>query len=194
MLRLAAKSASIVMTVITTQETRETHMDGIALRAMQAPIKERYKSTPEAALVTLKAKGTLDDAGIACKVETGRALAVAGLHPATGGSGLELCSGDMLLEALVACAGVTLKAVATALDIPLKSGVVSAEGEIDFRGTLGVAKDAPVGFAGIRLSFDVDTDAPQEKLDQLLKLTERYCVVYQTIKNGPPVEVALYRV
>jgi uncharacterized OsmC-like protein len=161
---------------------------------MQAPIKERYMSTPEAALVTLKAKGKLDDASIACKVETGRALAVAGLHPATGGSGLELCSGDMLLEALVACAGVTLKAVATALDIPLKSGVVSAEGDIDFRGTLGVAKDAPVGFASIRLSFDVDTDAPQEKLDQLLKLTERYCVVYQTIKNGPPVEVALYRV
>ncbi len=169
-------------------------MDGIALRAMQAPIKERYKSTPEAALVTLKAKGTLDDAGVACKVETGHALAVAGLHPATGGSGLELCSGDMLLEALVACAGVTLKAVATALDIPLRSGVVSAEGDIDFRGTLGVAKDAPVGFASIRLSFDVDTDAPEEKLDQLLKLTERYCVVYQTIKSGPPVEVALYRV
>jgi uncharacterized OsmC-like protein len=172
----------------------ETHMDGIALRAMQAPIKERYKSQPEAALVTLKARGTLDDASIACKVETGRALAVAGLHPATGGSGLELCSGDMLLEALVACAGVTLKAVATALDIALKSGVVSAEGDLDFRGTLGVAKDAPVGFAAIRLSFDVDTDAPQEKLDQLLKLTERYCVVYQTIKNGPPVDVAMHRV
>jgi uncharacterized OsmC-like protein len=169
-------------------------MDGIALRAMQAPIKERYKNAPEAALVTLKARGTLDDTNIACKVETGRALAVAGLHPATGGSGLELCSGDMLLEALVACAGVTLKAVATALDIPLKSGVVSAEGDLDFRGTLGVAKDAPVGFAHIRLSFDVETDAPQEKLDQLLKLTERYCVVYQTIKSGPPVEVAMYRV
>jgi uncharacterized OsmC-like protein len=169
-------------------------MDGTALRAMPAPIKERYKSTPEAALVTLRAKGTLDDAGIACKVETGRALAVAGLHPATGGSGLELCSGDMLLEALVACAGVTLKAVATALDIPLKSGAVSAEGDLDFRGTLGVAKDAPVGFASIRLSFDIDTDAPQEKLDQLLKLTERYCVVYQTIKSGPPVAVALHRV
>ena len=139
----------------------------------------------------MKAKGTLDDTHIACKVETGRALAVAGLHPATGGSGLELCSGDMLLEALVACAGVTLKAVATALDIPLKSGKVSAEGDLDFRGTLGVAKDAPVGFAQIRLRFDVDTDAPQDKLDQLLKLTERYCVVYQTIKSGPPVEVKL---
>jgi uncharacterized OsmC-like protein len=169
-------------------------MDGIALRAMQAPIKERYKSTPEAALVTLKARGAFDGAGISCKVETGRALAVAGLHPATGGSGGELCSGDMLLEALVACAGVTLKAVATALDIPLKSGAVSAEGDIDFRGTLGVAKDAPVGFAAIRLSFEVEADAPLEKLDQLLKLTERYCVVYQTIKNGPPVEVAMYRV
>jgi len=169
-------------------------MDGIALRAMQAPIKERYKSTPEAAMITLKAKGTLDDANIACKVETGRALAVAGLHPATGGSGLELCSGDMLLEALVACAGVTLKAVATALDIPLMRGVVSAEGDLDFRGTLGVAKEAPVGFAHIRLSFDVETDAPQEKLDQLLKLTERYCVVYQTIRSGPPVDVTMHRV
>jgi uncharacterized OsmC-like protein len=169
-------------------------MDGIALRAMQAPIKERYKAQPEAALITLKAKGTLDEANIACKVETGRALAVAGLHPATGGSGLELCSGDMLLEALVACAGVTLKAVATALDIPLKSGVVFAEGDLDFRGTLGVAKDAPVGFASIRLSFEVDTDAPLDKLEQLLKLTERYCVVYQTIKSGPPVEVSMLRV
>jgi uncharacterized OsmC-like protein len=169
-------------------------MDGNALRAMQAPIKERYRNTPEAARITLKAKGMLDDTSIACKVETGRALAVAGLHPASGGSGLELCSGDMLLEALVACAGVTLKAVATALDIALASGVVSAEGDLDFRGTLGVAKDAPVGFAQIRLSFHVETDAPQEKLDQLLKLTERYCVVYQTIKSGPPVDVALTRV
>src|SRR6202012_5876143 len=169
-------------------------MDAAGLRAMQAPIKERYKANPKAGLVTLKAKGALDDTNIACKVETGRALAVAGLHPATGGSGMELCSGDMLLEALVACAGVTLKAVATALEIPLKSGAVSAEGDLDFRGTLGVAKDAPVGFAAIRLRFDVETDAPQEKLDQLLKLTERYCVVYQTIKNGPPVAVAMERV
>jgi len=168
-------------------------MDATALRAMQAPIKERYKNEPAAALITLKARGTLDDANIACKVETGRTLAVAGLHPATGGTGLELCSGDMLLEALVACAGVTLKAVATALDIPLKSGSVSAEGDLDFRGTLGVAKDAPVGFARIRLSFDVETDAPQDKLDQLLRLTERYCVVYQTIRNGPPVDVCLRR-
>ncbi len=164
-------------------------MDSAGLRALQAPIKDRYKADPKAGLITLKAKGALDDSNIACKVETGRALAVAGLHPATGGSGLELCSGDMLLEALVACAGVTLKAVATALDIPLRSGTVAAEGDLDFRGTLGVAKDAPVGFAQIRLRFDLDTDAPQDKLDQLLKLTERYCVVYQTIRNGPPVEI-----
>src|SRR6201995_5561418 len=168
-------------------------MDAQALRAMQAPIKDRYKADAQAALITLKAHGTLDDSNIACKVETGRALAVAGLHPATGGSGLELCSGDMLVEALVACAGVTLKAVATAIDVPLKSGAVSAEGDLDFRGTLGVAKDAPVGFAQIRLRFDVDTDAGQDKLDQLLKLTERYCVVYQTIRNGPPVEVGMTR-
>jgi uncharacterized OsmC-like protein len=168
-------------------------MDAAALRALQAPIKGQYKTDPKAAFITLKAKGTLDDGTIACKVETGRALAVAGLHPATGGSGLELCSGDMLLEALVACAGVTLKAVATALDIPLRSVKVLAEGDLDFRGTLGVAKDAPVGFAEIRLRFDIDTDAPQEKLDQLLKLTERYCVVYQTIKSGPPVKLTLGR-
>jgi uncharacterized OsmC-like protein len=168
-------------------------MDATALRELQAPLKDKYRSEPKTALITLKARGTLDDAHIACKVETGRALAVAGLHPATGGSGLELCSGDMLLEALVACAGVTLKAVATAIDVPLKSGTVSAEGDLDFRGTLGVAKDAPVGFAQIRLRFDLDTDAPQDKLDQLLKLTERYCVVYQTIRNGPPVEIKLQR-
>jgi uncharacterized OsmC-like protein len=168
-------------------------MDAAGLRALQAPIKERYKSDPNAAAITLKAKGSLDDSNIACKVETGRALAVAGLHPATGGSGFELCSGDMLLEALVACAGVTLKAVATAIDVPLRSGTISAEGDLDFRGTLGVAKEAPVGFVQIRLRFNLDTDAPQEKLDQLLKLTERYCVVYQTIRNGPPVEIELAR-
>lgn len=168
-------------------------MDANGLRALQAPIKERYKNDPKAAYITLKASGHLDDAKIACKVETGRALAVAGLHPATGGSGLELCSGDMLLEALVACAGVTMKAVATALDIPLKSASVSAEGDLDFRGTLGVTKDAPVGFAQIRLRFDLDTDAPQDKLDQLLKLTERYCVVYQTIRSGPPVAISMNR-
>jgi uncharacterized OsmC-like protein len=169
-------------------------MDAAELRAMQAPIKEKYKTDARAAFITLKAKGSIDESSIACKVETGRALAVAGLHPATGGSGMELCSGDMLLEALVACAGVTLKAVSTALGIDLKAGHVSAEGDLDFRGTLGVDKEAPVGFAEIRLKFDVDTDEPQEKLDQLLKLTERYCVVYQTIKSGPPVAVTMARV
>ena len=168
-------------------------MDATTLRAMQAPLKDRYKSDPKSAFITLRAQGTLDDAHIACKVETGRALAVAGLHPATGGSGLELCSGDMLLEALVACAGVTLKAVATALDIPLKTAKVSAEGDLDFRGTLGVDRAAPVGFAQIRLRFDVETDAAQDKLDQLLRLTERYCVVYQTLKSGPPIDVKLAR-
>ena len=166
-------------------------MDATELRAMQAPIKDRYKSDPGAALITLKAKGSLDDQSIACKVETGRALAVAGLHPATGGSGMELCSGDMLLEALVACAGVTLKAVATAIDIPLKSGTVSAEGDLDFRGTLGVDKEAPVGFRDIRLFFDLDTDADAEQRATLKKLTERYCVIYQTLKRPPPVETAL---
>jgi uncharacterized OsmC-like protein len=168
-------------------------MDATALRAMQAPLKDKYRETPDAAVITLKAQGTLDDQHIACKVETGRALAVAGLHPATGGTGAELCSGDMLLEALVACAGVTLKAVATALEIPLRSGSVKAEGDLDFRGTLGVDKTAPVGFREIRLSFEVDTDAPQEKIDQLLKLTERYCVVFQTLNNKPSLNVAINR-
>jgi uncharacterized OsmC-like protein len=169
-------------------------MDAAQLRAMQAPIKERYRNDPTSGLITLKAKGSTDSEGIACKLETGRAIAMAGLHPATGGSGLELCSGDMLLEALVACAGVTLKSVATALEVPLKEGRVSAEGDLDFRGTLGVDKEAPVGFAEIRLRFDVDTDAPQDKLDLLLKITERYCVVYQTIKNGPRMSVEMHRV
>ena len=168
-------------------------MDAAALRALQGPVKERYKSDASSAFITLKARGTLDDAHIACKVETGRALAVAGLHPATGGSGLELCSGDMLLEALVACAGVTLKAVSTALDIPLQSAAVTAEGDIDFRGTLGVAKDAPVGFAQIRLAFQVATDAPDDKLARLLALTERYCVVYQTLKGGLPIDTRMVR-
>ncbi len=169
-------------------------MDAATLRATQAPIKERYKSDPDAAFITLKAKGSIDSDGIACKVETGRQIAMAGLHPATGGSGLELCSGDMLLEALVACAGVTLKSVATAVEVPLRSGAVIAEGDLDFRGTLGIDKEAPVGFAEIRLRFDVDTDASQDKLDLLLKLTERYCVVYQTIKNGPKVSVSMQRI
>ena len=168
-------------------------MDATALRALQAPIKDRYKTDPDAAVILLKARGRIDDQAIACKVETGRALATAGLHPASGGSGLELCSGDMLLEALVACAGVTLKAVATALEIGLDDAVVSAEGDLDFRGTLGVDKEAPVGFRAIRVTFEVKTDAPEEKLASLLKLTERYCVVYQTIKGGTPVSVDLKR-
>jgi uncharacterized OsmC-like protein len=169
-------------------------MDAATLRATQAPIKDRYRIDPKSAVITLTARGSIENEGIACKVETGRAMAVAGLHPGTGGSGLELCSGDMLLEALVACAGVTLKSVATAIEIPLKTGNVIAEGDLDFRGTLGIDKETPVGFAEIRLRFDVGTDAPQEKLDLLLKLTERYCVVYQTIKNGPKVSVSMHRV
>ncbi len=168
-------------------------MNADDLRALQAPIKDRYRAEPEAARVTLKARGELDSASIACKVETGRALAAAGLHPATGGSGLELCSGDMLLEALVACAGVTLKAVATALGVALRSGQVLAEGDLDFRGTLGVAKEAPVGFTDIRLTFELDTDAPEEQLDSLLKLTERYCVVLQTLKRPPAIEAKITR-
>ena len=166
-------------------------MDAAELRALQGPIKERYKSDPAAAVITLKAEGSLESEGLTCKVETGRALAVAGLHPASGGSGLELCSGDMLLEALVACAGVTLKSVATAIEVPIRSGVVIAEGDLDFRGTLGVDKEAPVGFAEMRLRFEIATDAPKDKLDLLLKLTERYCVVYQTIRNGPQVSVSM---
>jgi uncharacterized OsmC-like protein len=169
-------------------------MDADALRALQAPLKNKYRETPDSAVITLKAKGSLDDTSIACKVETGRALAVAGLHPATGGSGAELCSGDMLLEALVACAGVTVKAVATALEIPLKAGTVSAEGDLDFRGTLGVDKEAPVGFRSIRLSFEVDAgDTPQERLDQLMKLTERYCVVFQSLNTRPELTATLTR-
>ncbi|MEH3145650.1 MAG: OsmC family protein [Methylobacterium frigidaeris] len=168
-------------------------MDATELRALQAPIKDRYRAEPEAAVVTLRAQGSLDDTAIACKVETGRALAVAGLHPASGGSGAELCSGDMLLEALVACAGVTLKAVATALGIALRKGTVTAEGDLDFRGTLGVDKEAPVGFRAIRLGFAVDTDAPQDKIDQLLKLTERYCVVFQTLNHRPVLDVTVTR-
>jgi uncharacterized OsmC-like protein len=168
-------------------------MDSEALRKMQAPLKEHYRADPDAAIITLKARGELDSASIACKVETGRALAVAGLHPATGGSGLELCSGDMLLEALVACAGVTLKAVATALDIELKSGTVSAEGDLDFRGTLGVEKTAPVGFRDIRLAFDIQSDAPQDKIDTLLKLTERYCVVLQTLSKPAAITTSVSR-
>jgi uncharacterized OsmC-like protein len=162
-------------------------------RAIQAPLKDRYRAEPQAPRITLKASGALDSAAIACKVETGRAIAAAGLHPATGGSGAELCSGDMLLEALVACAGVTLKVVATAVGLELRSGRVLAEGDLDFRGTLGVAKDAPVGFTDIRLTFELETDAPQDQLDALLKLTERYCVVLQTLKRPPSIETKLLR-
>ena len=152
------------------------------LRELQAPIKARYRDTPEAAVITLHAKGEIGQENLACRVETGRALVEAGLHPASGGSGLQACSGDMLLEALAACAGVTLSAVATALQIDVRKGTVAVEGDLDFRGTLGVAKDAPVGFRAIRLRFDLDTDATDEQLASLLKLTERYCVVLQTLR------------
>ena len=165
-------------------------MDAEQLRTLQAPLKQRYRDQPEAALITLSATGTLDTASVSCKVDTGRALVQAGLHPATGGTGLEICSGDMLLEALVACAGVTLRAVATALDIPVRSGRVSAEGDLDFRGTLGVSKEVPVGFGKIRLHFDLDTEATAEQLATLLRLTERYCVVLQTLRTPPDLSVA----
>jgi uncharacterized OsmC-like protein len=161
-------------------------MNAEQLKAMQAPIKAKYKENPTAAVVTLRAQGRIAE-GIACRVETGKALVEAGLHPATGGSGAQACSGDMLLEALVACAGVTLRAVATAIGVNLKDAKVIAEGDLDFRGTLGVAKDAPVGFRAIRLRFDLDTDAPEEQKKKLIELTERYCVVLQTIRNAPPV-------
>jgi uncharacterized OsmC-like protein len=166
-------------------------VDADTLRATQAPLKQQYRDEPGSAVITLAAEGDIDGAGIACKVATGRALVTAGLHPATGGSGLEACSGDVLLEALVACAGVTLKAVATAIGVELASARVRAEGDLDFRGTLGVDRDAPVGFSDIRLTFDVVSAAPQEQLDQLLKLTERYCVVLQTLRGAPPVTAAL---
>ena len=168
-------------------------MNADELKALQAPLKDKYKEAPESALITLRADGDLDGEGITCKVSTARAVVEAGLHPATGGDGLSLCSGDMLLEALAACAGVTLKAVATAIGLPLRSGSVHAEGDLDFRGTLGVAKDAPVGFREIRLRFRLDTDAGDEQLATLLKLTERYCVVYQTLRGGPAMTVGIDR-
>ena len=157
------------------------------LRALQAPLKVTYRDTPQEAMITLSAQGTLDGEGIACSVNTGKALVEAGLHPATGGDGTQACSGDMLLEALVACAGVTLQAVATALEIEVRGGSVIAEGDLDFRGTLGVDKEAPVGFKDIRLAFDLDTNADEDKLATLLKLTERYCVIYQTLSNPPTI-------
>lgn len=168
-------------------------MNAEDLRAMQAPLKSRYKETPDAALITLKAEGDLDSQEIACSVETGKALVKAGLHPATGGDGSFACSGDMLLQALAACAGVTLKAVATALGIELKSGKVRCEGDLDFRGTLGVDKTAPVGFREIRLAFDIATDADKDAVAKLIQLTERYCVVFQTIKVSPAVSVQVNR-
>src|SRR3982750_1416038 len=159
-------------------------MNADELKSRQAPIKERYREEPARARITLRAEGRMSE-GIACRIETGKALVEAGLHPATGGDGLSACSGDMLLEALAACAGVTLGAVATALDIPVRDGQVIAEGDLDFRGTLGVSKEAPVGFQAIRLRFVLDTDASQEQLATLLRLTERYCVVYQTLRSAP---------
>ena len=159
------------------------------LRAIQTPLKERYKAQPGAALITLRAQGRLGE-GVTCSLQTGKALATAGLHPATGGDGLSACSGDMLLEALVACAGVTLNAVATAIGVAIRSGSVRAEGDLDFRGTLGVAKDAAVGFQRIRLHFDLDTDASEEQLATLIRLTERYCVVFQTLRLSPDVTVS----
>jgi uncharacterized OsmC-like protein len=160
------------------------------LKNLQLPLKEKYRNEPEAAFITLKAQGNIGE-GISCSVETGKALVQAGLHPATGGTGLLACSGDMLLQALVACAGVTLNAVATAIGIEIKAGTVNAEGDLDFKGTLGVSKEAPVGFTAIRLSFVLDTDADDEKLQKLLQLTERYCVVYQTLRAGTAIETGL---
>jgi uncharacterized OsmC-like protein len=166
-------------------------MDKAKLQALQAPLKEQYRTDPELARITLSAEGRLGDENVSCSVETGRALVEAGLHPATGGDGMTACSGDMLLQALVACAGVTLRAVATSLEIPVHGGRLRAEGDLDFRGTLGVAKDAPVGFSAIRLGIDLDSEATAEQLDTLRRLTERYCVVYQTLIGSPAVTMTL---
>ena len=166
-------------------------MDAEELRSIQAPLKQRFRDDPGAALITLRAAGTLDDSAVSCRVDTGRVMVEAGLHPATGGSGLQACSGDMLLQALVACAAVTLKAVSTSLAIPVRSGHVRAEGDLDFRGTLGVDRNVPVGFQRIRLRFELDTDAPAGQLTKLLELTERYCVVLQTLRGGPAVDAEI---
>lgn len=165
-------------------------MDSTGLRAVQQPLKDAYRKDPQQAVVTLRAQGELGDEGISCSVDTGRAMAVAGLHPATGGDGSLLCSGDMLLEALVACAGVTLRAVATSLGIPIDGGTVHAEGDLDFRGTLAVDREAPVGFTSIRLSFELDSEASEEQIATLLRLTERYCVVYQSLAHPVPVSAS----
>jgi uncharacterized OsmC-like protein len=164
-------------------------MKAAELKSLQAPIKQRYRDEPKAASITLRAKGKIGE-GVTCNVQTGKALVEAGLHPATGGTGLSACSGDMLLESLVACAGVTLRAVAAALDIPLRDATVRAEGDLDFRGTLAVSKEVPVGFQQIRLRFDLDTDATEEQLASLLRLTERYCVVYQTLTRPPKIDIS----
>jgi uncharacterized OsmC-like protein len=169
---------------------RETPVDSDGLRAVQEPLKDAYRQDPQQAVVTLRARGELGDEGITCSVDTGRALAVAGLHPASGGDGSLLCSGDMLLEALVACAGVTLRAVATSLGVPVTGGTVHAEGDLDFRGTLAVDREAPVGFTSIRLSFQLDSEASEEQIATLLRLTERYCVVYQTLAHPIAVSVS----
>ena len=164
-------------------------METERLKALQAPLKQKYREHPASALITLKARASIGE-GITCKVETGKALAEAGLHPATGGDGLSVCSGDMLLEALVACAGVTLRAVSTAIGIELRDATISAEGDLDFRGTLAVAKDAPVGFKQIRLKLELESDATEQQLESLIKLTERYCVVYQTLLKSPEIAVS----
>lgn len=164
-------------------------MNANELKELQSPLKKKYKEDPDSATITLKAKSRIGD-GVTCKIETGKSLAEAGLHPATGGDGLSVCSGDMLLEALAACAGVTLNAVATAIEVSLRDAVVSAEGDLDFRGTLAVSKDAPVGFKAIRLKFDIDSDADEEQLETLIKLTERYCVVYQTLSVAPSIDIS----
>jgi uncharacterized OsmC-like protein len=163
------------------------------LRALQAPLKQRYREQPAQALITLRATGTIDGSTLTCRVETGRTLVEAGLHPATGGSGLQACSGDMLLQALVACAAVTLRVVATALAIPIHGGIVEAEGDLDFSGTLGVSKEVPVGFQRIRLRFRLETDAPADRLTRLLELTERYCVVLQTLRTPPLIHAEIQR-
>src|SRR5690606_27047637 len=168
-------------------------MHSAELKLIQAPLKEQYREDPSSAIITLKATGKIGE-GISCKVETGKAIVEAGLHPATGGSGMLACSGDMLLEALVACAGVTLNAVATAIEVVIKNGTVTAEGDLDFKGTLGVSKEVPVGFKSIRLQFNIESDAAPDKIETLLKLTERYCVVYQTLKSGVDVKTTLQRV
>lgn len=168
-------------------------MEAAKFKASQEPLKARYSKDAQAALLTLKAKGFADATTITCKVDTGRGLAVAGIHPKCGGSGLELCSGDLLLEALVACAGVSLKAAATVLDIPIAKALVSVEGDVDLRGTLGVTEGVPVGFEEIRLRFDIETDAPQDQIDQLLTVVERYCVIFQTIQHSPRTKTTIAR-